>query len=119
MPAAAQTQVPVQNINAAESDKTDERRLYLKKILADNQRRYNESSANIDVKALEKIDRQQRQKKGWSGKQKLALVAIIVGIAAIVFVVAKYGKDCIRSEPAGCNPTTDDNCRCLEYGQNL
>ena len=117
-PSGAQNQVPVRNAKITGSDKTNERP-DLKKAIAENEQRYNARSNSVDVKALEKIDRQQPQKKGWTGKQKLILVAVIVGIAAIVFVAVKYGKDCIRSEPAGCNPVTDDNCRCLEYGQNL
>jgi len=117
-PASAQVQHPAQNANASNAN-TTKVRPNLKSLIAENERRYNANSGNVTVKELEKIDReQQQQKKGWTGKQKLALVAVIVGIAALVFVLVKYGKDCIRSEPSGCNPVTDDNCRCLEYEQN-
>ncbi len=58
---------------------------------------------------------QAQQKKGWSTQKKLIVAGVIVGIAALVFVLVKYGKDCIRSSPAGCTPGVDEFCTCEEY----
>jgi len=58
---------------------------------------------------------QQQAKKGWSTKQKVLLGAFIAGMVVLVVLLAKYGKDCIRTSPTNCNIGTDENCYCEEY----
>jgi len=43
----------------------------------------------------------------------------VVGIAAIVFLVAKYGKDCIRTNYPGCDLVNDEACVCEEYEKRV
>ncbi|HEV7700450.1 MAG TPA: hypothetical protein VGO43_09505 [Pyrinomonadaceae bacterium] len=93
--------------------------LDLKKSIVENNNAFLERSSKVDVKALDKIDRQTPKKKGWISRHKLAFVAIVVGFAALIFVAVKYGKDCIKSEPEGCTPNVDENCTCTQYAQNL
>lgn len=72
------------------------------------------------VKTERERGNQQAQQKGWSKTKKVLVIsAIAVGVAALLFVLIKYGKDCIRSEPAGCTPGVDENCTCLEYERRV
>lgn len=67
------------------------------------------------VQAEKERDRIQDQRKGWSTKDKLFLAGFIVGIAALVFLVIKYGKKCLRTSPPNCNLGIDEFCYCEEY----
>ena len=89
----------------------------LKKLVAENERRYKDRAASVDVKELEKIQRQQAKPTGMSKKDKTMLAVFIVGIAVLVVLLVKYGKNCKVSDPPGCNPVTDENCTCREYEQ--
>lgn len=90
----------------------------LKSIIARNEQTYRERSATVDVKAMEKIARQTPKGNGLTGKQKAYIVLGVVGLAALVFVLVKYGKNCKTYSPAGCS-SLDDNCTCTDYHQNL
>ncbi|MFT3743795.1 MAG: hypothetical protein QM785_05815 [Pyrinomonadaceae bacterium] len=119
-PTFAQSQVPAREIGVTE--KLPEVIVPdMKRVIAEHNKKYAELSGKTDAKTMEKLDRQraQTQGNGLTGKQKLAIVLGVVAIAAIVFFVVKYGKNCLRSEPAGCTPTVDEPCTCLEYEQNL
>lgn len=74
-------------------------------------------AAAFDPVKLERANSKQQQKNNWTRNEKIVLAAVIVGIAAIVVLVVKYGKDCVRSRPAGCNPVTEEGCVCEEYEQ--
>ena len=111
-PAAAQTNAPSSVQRTAGSDSG------LKASIADAQRLADQRSASVDVKALDKLDRQTPKKHGLTTKQKTWIVIGAIAFAALIFVVIKYGKDCIKSDPAGCTPGVDEPCTCLEYAKN-
>jgi len=72
------------------------------------------------VKTERERGNQQAQQKGWSKTKKVLVIsAIAVGVAALLFVLIKYGKDCLRSDPANCTPGVDENCVCLEYERRV
>lgn len=114
LPVTAQQQVPAKDSTATASDKPQPD---LGQVFAKETARIKADSAVFDpVKTDRENANQQAQKKGWSTTKKVLVIsAISVGIAAVVFLVAKYGKDCIRSTPPNCNPVTDEGCVCLEY----
>jgi hypothetical protein len=87
----------------------------IKAVLANEAQAYNAKAAEFDPAKADAIYNRQQAKKGWSTKDKVILAAAIVGIAALVFVLVKYGKDCLRSSPAGCTPGVDEFCTCEEY----
>lgn len=119
-PTFAQSQVPVRDIGVVEQ-LPDVIVLDMKKAIAENNKKYAELSGKTDAKTMEKLDRQRAQVKGngLTGKQKFYIVLGIAAVAALVFVLVKYGKDCKTSEPAGCTPGVDEFCTCTEYEQNL
>ncbi len=86
-----------------------------KKIVNDETKKVSAESFD-PVKADAIHARQQQQaKKGWSTKQKVLLGAFIAGMVVLVVLLAKYGKDCIRTSPPNCNIGSDENCYCEEY----
>lgn len=114
LPVTAQQQVPAKEISAAnlKGSAPD-----LNEVFAKETARIKADSAVFDpVKTDRENANQQAQNKGWSTTKKVLVIsAIAVGVAALVFLIAKYGKDCIRSEPANCTPSVDEPCVCLEY----
>ena len=72
------------------------------------------------VKAERERGNQQAQKKGWSKTKKtLVIAAVVVGIAALTFLMIKYYRKCIRySEYCNIDPNTGlEDCPCEEYEQ--
>jgi len=62
----------------------------------------------------------QAPKKGWSKTQKgLLIAAIAVGVAALLFVAIKYGKECLRTDPEDCALGVDEPCTCVEYKRRI
>ncbi len=87
----------------------------IKAVLANEAQAYNAKASQFDPATADAIYNRQQAKKGWSTKDKVILAAVIVGVAALVFVLVKYGKECLRSYPAGCTPGVDEFCTCEEY----
>lgn len=85
----------------------------LKKTFEEKTQEYNARSGEFDLAKAEKQSRKQ-VKKNWSKKDTAILVGVIVGIAAIVFFVVKYGKKCLRYQN-NCDPSFEENCYCEEY----
>ena len=110
MPAVAQAQA---DQSKAEAEKNSE----LKKVFEKETEKFKADSAEFDpVKADRENAQQQAQKKGWSTTKKtLVIAAVAVGVAGLLFLLIKYGKNCLRSDPANCTPGVDENCVCLEY----
>jgi len=90
----------------------------LKQVIAREEAKLKAESSRFDPVKAEKESRKQATRSNLTKKEKTFLVLFAVGIAAIVFFVIKYGKDCIRSSPPGCTPGVDDGCVCEEYSQN-
>lgn len=86
----------------------------LKKVFSKETDKLKSQSASIDKKQMEKLLRQQPAKKGLTKNQTIFLVLFAVGVAALIFLVVKYGKDCLRYEN-DCSPSFDENCYCEEY----
>ena len=112
-PVQAQSLLPV--AGTARVTNTGDPKPDLWKAVVENERQYNARAAVPNIRELERLNRQFPKKKGLTGKQKTWIVFGAIGFAALIFVLIKYGKDCIRSEPAGCTPTVDEPCTCLEY----
>lgn len=85
----------------------------LKKVFAKETQKLKAESATVDKKQMGKL-LMQTSKNKWSGKQTALVILIAVGIAALVFVLIKYGKECLRYED-NCDPAFDQNCYCEEY----
>lgn len=118
VPASAQ-QVPAKQ--SVSTIKTDVRNPNLKDVFAKQTDIIKSNEAIFDpVKTERERGNQQAQQKGWSKTKKVLVIsAIAVGVAALLFVLIKYGKDCVRSEPANCTPGVDVNCICLEYERRV
>lgn len=114
LPVTAQQRVPAKEVPAAKPNDTAPD---LNEVFAKETARIRADSAVFDpVKTDRENANQQAKKKGWSTTKKVLVIsAIAVGIAALVFLVVKYGKACIRSTPENCNPVTDEGCVCHEY----
>ena len=70
------------------------------------------------VKTERQAANQQAQKKGWSTTKKtLVIAAVVVGIAALTFLMIKYYRKCLRySEDCTFNSDTGaEECPCEEY----
>jgi hypothetical protein len=93
----------------------------LKTVISNETEKLRADSAAFDpVKADRDLAKQQTSKKGWSTTKKTLLItAIAVGIAAVLFIAIKYGKDCLRSSPPNCTPGVDENCVCEEYERRI
>jgi hypothetical protein len=92
----------------------------LKQVFSNETERLKAGSTFDPVKADRDRAKQQTGKKGWSTTKKtLVIAAIAVGIAAILFIGIKYGKDCLRSSPPNCTPGVDENCVCEEYERRI
>lgn len=94
----------------------------LKKAFHEETLRYNAAAAVVSSSKMnsELLRQQQAPKKGWSKTQKtLLIVAIAVGVAGLLFVAIKYGKECLRTEPENCTLGTDEVCTCVEYKRRI
>ena len=119
LPISAQQQVPAkesESTNASQPAQPD-----LNEVFAKETARIKADAAVFDpIKTDRENANQQAQKKGWSTTKKVVVIsAIAVGFAALLFLVIKYGKECIRSTPENCNPVVDDNCVCHEYERRV
>ena len=73
-------------------------------------------SAELDVKAMEKSQRQTPKKKFWN-KNTVIITGIVVALVGLAVVLMLTTKRCVRRSPSGCNFTEDVNCECLEYAE--
>lgn len=55
-----------------------------------------------------------KNQKKMSGKRKAMWVAIVIGIAVGIFLLAKYAKECEIEDP-NCDPFYEEYCQCLKY----
>ena len=119
-PARAQT-AAVPDKEVAASRDSNSNTSDLRQTIANETEKLKADSASFDPsKADRDLARQQTAKKGWSTTKKtLVISAIAVGLAAILFIVIKYGKDCLRSDPPNCTPGVDENCVCEEYERRI
>jgi hypothetical protein len=95
--------------------KTQENHSNLNLVIAGENERIIKESSILDLKKLEKSQRKV-PKYNWTKKEKTFLILGIIGTAVLVFLVIKYGKECVRYEN-NCNPS-EDGCYCAEYKQN-
>jgi hypothetical protein len=115
VPALAQT-APVAETQATPAPaETADKKPGLKKLITDS----NTEPAAFDPQKADAIHDKQQVKKGWSTQKKLWVTAAIIGAAGLLFVLIKYGKNCLRSSPAGCTPGTDEICTCEEYERRI
>ena len=116
-PVVAQNQ-PQLNDRSAPGKKTPD----LKRAFYEETLRYNAAAAVVSSAKMnsELLRQQQAPKKGWSKTQKtLLIVAIAVGVAGLLFVAIKYGKECLRTSPENCTLGTDEVCTCVEYKRRI
>ena len=94
----------------------------LKKAFHEETLRYNAAASVVSSSKMnsELLRQQQAPKKGWSKTQKtLLIIAIAVGVAGLLFVAIKYGKECLRTDPENCTLGTDEQCTCVEYKRRI
>ena len=121
LPIFAQTQpvtvtngpVPVEDADESPAPKKPD----LKNVFGKKASELKDQSIFFDVKKAEKESRRQQPKTNNWSKRKTILVWVLVGIGAAVgiYFLAKYAKDCIKSDPPGCDPFYDEYCTCTEY----
>ena len=93
----------------------------LKLAVENKTKEFKAESATFDpVKTERENAQQQAQKKGMSKTTKTLLwTAVAVGAAALLFIVIKYGKDCLRTSPENCDLVNDEYCTCAEYERRI
>jgi len=116
---AQSTAVPESEVATSQSTKANAANL--KQVFADETEKLKTDSTKFDpAKADRDRAKQQTSNKGWSTTKKtLVITAIAVGLAAVLFIVIKYGKDCLKSDPPDCTPGVDENCRCEVYERRI
>jgi len=120
LPVSAQSQTQTEEIPSAAAPIAAQNKSALKDVFAIETEKLKGESASFDVERSKRDNaRQQTKKKGWSTTNKLLLAAAIVGFVGLMFVVIKYGKNCLRSSPAGCTPGVDESCVCEEYERRI
>ena len=87
----------------------------LKKAFDEETKKFKAESAKFDPVKVELAKAKQAQKNGWSKTETWLMVAFAAGIAVLVWLVIKYGKDCVDSNPPDCNPVLDEFCTCERY----
>ena len=120
-PTLAQPQAKQETETAASKNTDAKNNANLKKVFEKETEQFKSESAQFDpVKTDRENAQQQTTKKGWSTTKKtLVITAIAVAVAGLLFVVIKYGKKCLRSDPENCSPGIDENCTCLEYERRI
>ncbi len=98
--------------------KADKKRPDLKKAFEEETKKFKAKSAEFDPVKLELEKSRQQAKKGWSKRDTAFMVVFAVGIAVLVVLLVKYGKNCIETTPPNCNIGTDDNCYCERYEED-
>jgi hypothetical protein len=91
-----------------------EKRADLRQAISAETQKLKSESLSVDAKKMERLRLKQTKRSNWSTKTTIAIVVFAIAVAALVFIVLKYGKDCLRYEN-NCNPGTDENCYCEEY----
>lgn len=102
--------IPAQTVS--KSPELRENRSDLKQVFSKETEKLKNESTVVDAKMMDKT-RRQVPKQGWTKTEKTIMVVFVVGLAALLFVVIKYGKNCIRYEN-NCSPA-DEGCYCAEY----
>jgi hypothetical protein len=99
-------------------DSSNNKQINLRQAIAIETEKLKQESAVVDMKKMEKSQRQQQQpQKFWTKRNTLIVVGVTALIIGVVIIAAKYSKRCIRRTPVGCNFGDDINCECVEYAQ--
>ena len=88
----------------------------LRQVFSKETQKLKSDSTSIDSKSMERIRLKQTKSGGWGKKETAFMIVFAVAVAVLVFLVIKYGKDCLRYED-DCDPAFDENCYCEEYAQ--
>jgi hypothetical protein len=91
-------------------------RTNLSQVFSKETEKIKQENSVLDVKKLEKGQRQVPKNK-WTGTQKTLLILGIIGFAALLYVAIKYYHKCLRYED-NCNPA-DEGCYCAEYERRI
>ncbi len=114
-PVFAQSRSPLKPDDSKTADA--KKRPDFKRIFDEETKKYESGSAEFDPLKYDNVIRKRQAKKGLSTKDKVGLALFIAGMAVLVILLIKYGKDCIRSSPPNCTPGVDEFCTCEEYEQ--
>lgn len=87
----------------------------LKKVFEMETQKFKAETAAVTPKKMEKISRQ-TPKPGLSTKQKTWIVVAIIGAAVGIFLLVKYGKNCLEYEN-DCSPS-EEGCYCRVYEED-
>lgn len=93
---------------------SEESRQNLRQAISKETEKLKTESAVLDVKKIEKMERQTPQKK-WDNKSKLIVIGIVVALVGLAVVLALNSRRCIKRRPEGCSFADDINCECVEY----
>ncbi len=110
----------VPNIPAVKETRTETRTVTqtdLRQVFSNETQKIKSDSMSVDSKNMERLRLKQAKRGGWNKKMTTFIVVFAVAVAVLVFLVIKYGKDCLRYEN-NCDPAFDENCYCEEYEQN-
>lgn len=104
--------VPGQTLSKAPQNEPNG--LKLRELLTKETENIKREGKVIDKKKMQKTPRQ-TMRNGLTGKEKTFLIVFIAGMAVLVALLIKYGKNCLRYEN-DCSPSAD-GCYCEEYEQ--
>ena len=90
----------------------------LKRVFDDETKRFNADTAKFDPAKIEREKSKQAQNNKWTTKHTVFMVVFAVAVAAIVWFVLKYGKECIETNYPNCTPAVDENCYCERYAED-
>ena len=85
----------------------------LRQVFSSETQKIKSDSMSVNSKNMERLRLKQAKRSNWNNKTTVFLVVFAVAVAAIVFLVIKYGKDCLRYYN-DCSPS-EDGCYCEEY----
>ena len=101
--------------NTVSESKPARKTVDFKKVIDEETKRFNADTAKFDPVKIERDKAKQAQKSGWSKTQTTMVVVFAVGIAVLVVLLLKYGKNCAETSIPHCNIGLDDNCYCERY----
>lgn len=117
---AQQQQIPAKE-RITSADKNETATPDMREVFAKQTAELRADAAVFDpVRTERERGNHQAQQKGWSKTKKaLVITAVVVGIAALTFLMIKYYRKCIRySEYCNIDPNTGlEDCPCEEYEQ--
>ncbi len=90
----------------------------LKKIFEDETKKFSVDNTRFDPVKIDREKAKQAQKSKWGTKQTVFIVVFAAAVAVLVWLVAKYYKECLETNYPDCTPVVDENCYCERYAED-